>query len=116
MVELIGDWPDAGHANQKRETRNEVYPPIAYIGRGGATNFDELISCPNHFLWTVPRMVAAISSSGAPERNTPLTSVSSIANRQYRSLPSLVSRMRLQFRQNGRLTDAMNPTVPSPSA
>ena len=31
-------------------------------------------------------------------------------------LPSAVRRRRLQFRQNGRLTEAMNPTVPPPSA
>ena len=29
------------------------YPPIAYIGRGGATNFALLISCPIHFSCTV---------------------------------------------------------------
>ena len=43
-------------------------------------------------------------------------SVSSSENRQLRSLPSEVSRMRLQLMQNGRLTDAMKPTRPPPSA
>jgi hypothetical protein len=58
------------------------HPPIEYIGRGGATNFAELISWPIHFLRTVSRIVAAISSSGAPLRSRPFTSVSSIANKQ----------------------------------
>ncbi len=38
-------------------------------------------------------------------------SVSSSANRQLRSLPSDVSRIRLQLAQNGRLTEAMKPTT-----
>ena len=33
---------------------------------------------------------AAISSSGASARSSPFTSVSSIANKQYRSFPSLI--------------------------
>ena len=46
-------------------------------------------------------------------RSNGLTSVSSMAKRQYRSLPSDVSRILLQFRQNGLLTDAINPTRPA---
>ena len=50
----------------ERPVAANLYPPIAYIGRGGATNFALLISCPIHFFCTQARMVAAISSSGAP--------------------------------------------------
>src|SRR6185437_5807254 len=96
--------------------RRARHPPIEYIGRGGGTNFEELISWPSHFAAMVERIAAAIASSRAFERSRSRTSVSSSANRQYRSLPSDVSRMRLQFRQNGLLTDAINPTRPLPSA
>ena len=58
------------------------YPPMAYIGRGGATNFEELMVCPAHFAVTVLRMAAAISLSGESWRNSALTSVSSMAKRQ----------------------------------
>ena len=34
---------------------------MEYMGRGGATNFAELISCPSHFSDTQRRIVAAIS-------------------------------------------------------
>src|SRR5580658_3393764 len=58
------------------------YPPIAYIGRGGATKREVLISCPSHLPATLRRIRAAISSSDAPPRSIPLTSSSSMANRQ----------------------------------
>ena len=58
------------------------YPPIEYIGRGGATNFGELISWPIHLAARFSRMTAAISSSGACDRSKCFTSVSSMANRQ----------------------------------
>ena len=54
---------------------------------------------------------SAISSSVAPARSAPRRSDSSRANRQLRTWPSAVSRTRSQSPQNGRVTDAMTPTV-----
>src|SRR5271170_6367048 len=90
----------------------QSHPPIEYIGLGGATKREELISCPSHLSRTDPPIAAAISSSDAFPRIRARISVSSTANRQYLSCPSAVIRRRLQFRQNGRLTDAINPTRP----
>ena len=56
------------------------------------------------------------SASAAPPRSRPRMSVSSRAKRQLRSLPSEVRRIRLQLMQNGRLTEAIRPTRPPPSA
>ena len=61
------------------------------------------------------RMARAISASDAPPRSKARISVSSRAKKQLRSLPSEVSRTRLQLMQNGRLTEAMRPTRPPPS-
>ena len=52
------------------------YPPIAYIGRGGATNCAELISWPSHLLAHVRADGAAISLvARAPDAAAPCTSV-----------------------------------------
>ena len=59
------------------------------------------------------RIASAISASAAPPRKSPRTSVSSSENKQLRSLPSAVRRIRLQLMQNGRLTEAMKPTEPA---
>ncbi len=88
---------------------------MEYIGRDGATNREVSMACPGHFLRTAARIVSASASSHAPFRSMPLTSVSSSANRHDRSLPFAVSRIRLQFPQKGRLTEAISPTFPNPS-
>src|ERR1051325_1102790 len=62
--------------------RNSTYPPMEYMGRGGATNCDELISCPSHLAVTHARILPRISSSEQPSRMRSRTSVSSIANKQ----------------------------------
>ena len=51
-----------------------------------------------------------------PERSGPRRSVSVIENRQVRSSPSAVSRIRLQSPQNGSVTGEMKPISPRPSA
>jgi hypothetical protein len=102
-------------ACSKPTTVSSRHPPMEYIGRGGGTNRWELISWPIHLPATELRIMSAIAASDPPPRSNALTSVSSMANRQYRSFPSAVKRTRLQFRQNGRLTDAMKPTWPTPS-
>ena len=57
---------------------------------------------------------SAISSSVAPARSAARRSDSSRANRQLRTWPSAVSRTRSQSPQNGRVTEAMTPTVAGP--
>jgi hypothetical protein len=52
----------------------------------------------------------------APLRSGARRSVSCSENRQVRSLPSAVSRIRLQSPQNGSLTGLMKPMRPWPSA
>ncbi len=98
----------------EKQLTQSAYPPIAYIGRGGATNCAVPISCPIHLRIRFSR-IAASTCPSSPPLNNPRTSISSTANRQYRSFPSAVSRMRLQFKQNGLLTLAINPTRPWPS-
>ncbi len=56
----------------------------------------------------------AISSSVAPARSEARRSDSSRAKRQLRTWPSAVSRTRSQSPQNGRVTEAMTPTVAGP--
>ena len=85
---------------------------MACMVRSGLMKREVLISCPSHLAWTLWRITSAISASAAPPRNRPLTSASSMANRQLRTLPSEVRRMRLQLRQNGREIEAMMPTRP----
>jgi len=60
----------------------QSYPPIWYMGLGGATNFCELISWPIHLPATLRRTRASIAASSAPERISPFTSSSSMAKRQ----------------------------------
>src|SRR5450759_2749375 len=80
-----------GHVNGQRhrlrlfsimQRPRAPHPPMEYMGRGGATNFAELISWPSHLPATLRRTSAAISSSVAPERISVFTSSSSMANRQ----------------------------------
>src|SRR5262249_60359755 len=73
---------------QAGDRSRDIYPPIEYMGRGGATNRVELISCPSHLLAILRRRSEAITSSGAPERSGVFTSSSFRANKQYRSFPS----------------------------
>ena len=59
-----------------------------------------------------PCHTAMISSSLAPERSRERRSASWSANKQLRIWPSAVSRVREQFSQNGRVTEAMIPSHP----
>src|SRR5206468_1124407 len=75
----------------------------ACMVRSGLTKVAALISWPSHLAQTLCRSAPAIASSlttGA--RRKAFTSVSSSAKRQFRNLPSAVSRMRLRLRLNGR--------------
>src|SRR5277367_4816984 len=85
-VPRLSNWTTYDTTSCRDDTRERdvtgPQPPMACIGRGGATNWGLLISCPSHFLPTQPRIAAAISASGAPLRSSSLTSVSSMANRQ----------------------------------
>ena len=64
-------------------------------------------ACPT---WQSARQ-SAISSSPAPPRSRPRRSVSSWLNRQLRTWPSAVSRVRSQAPQNGWVTLAITPTL-----
>ncbi len=61
-----------------------------------------------------PAHSAASSSSVAPPRRAARRSVSRSLNRQDRTVPSAVNRVRSQSLQNDRVTDAMMPTVAGP--
>ena len=72
-----------------------------------------LISCPIHFLCTFARIVARDLFIRRAVAQQPFD-VGLLDRKQ--AVPQLaiaVSRSRLQFRQNGRVTDATNPTVPT---
>ncbi|OGF21882.1 MAG: hypothetical protein A2V63_04870 [Candidatus Eisenbacteria bacterium RBG_19FT_COMBO_70_11] len=64
---------------------------------------------------TAARSSSAISESLAPPRIALRKSYSRSANRQVRICPSAVSRMRSQWPQKGRVTEAITPTLPPPS-
>ena len=89
-------------------------PPMADIGRSGCRNVGSSMPWPG----SLPRMAmthrSAISLSLAPSRSAVRRSDSSRANRQLRTCPSAVSRTRSQSPQNGRVTEAMMPTVAGP--
>ena len=74
------------------------------------------MACPAHLSFTTSEMTAAISSSPAPERSNSRRSCSSTANRQFRNMPSAVSRTRSQLPQNASVTLAITPNEPFPSA
>ena len=65
---------------------------------------------------TASRISASIARSSAPDRSGVRRSVSSSANRQVRSAPSAVMRIRSHEEQKGCETGLMNPTSPAPSA
>ena len=95
----------------------EAQPPIIDIDRSGCTKSGWLIRCPDHFAHSPRRIRSSRSSSEAPSRIGARRSVSSIANRQLRNMPSAVSRRRLHVSQNGSVTEAITPTRPgTPSA
>src|SRR5262245_30835936 len=101
---------------RRHDSRNSAHPPIEYIGRAGWMKRAVLISCPSFLAAMLSRMASAIDSSSAPARSIVFISVSSRLKRQFRSLPSAVIRNRSQLMQNGRLTEEMKPTFPTPSA
>ena len=74
-----------------------LHPPMACMVRNGLMKRAVLISWPSHLSATLRRIdLARSASSAAPPRSSALTSTSSSANRQLRSLPSAVRRTRLQ--------------------
>lgn len=83
---------------------------MADIGRSGWTKEGSSRPAPAFLPHIARRQIRAISSSGAPERSAARRSVSSRANRQVRTWPSAVRRVRSQAEQNGRVTEAMTPT------
>ena len=85
------------------------------MDRGGGTNSGSPMWWRASFCQTTPLSHSAISSSDAPPRRRERKSCSFTLNRQVRILPSAVSRMRLQWPQNGSLTGAMMPISPRPS-
>ena len=75
-----------------------------------------LTRCLSSLRQTASRMICSRSASEAPARSGARRSVSLSENRQVRSLPSAVSRIRSQSPQNGSETGLMNPIRPLPSA
>jgi hypothetical protein len=65
---------------------------------------------------TASRISSSSSASVAPARIGSRRSVSFIENRQVRSSPSAVRRIRLQSPQKGSVTGEMKPISPVPSA
>src|SRR5215216_5170536 len=95
-------------------TRNG-YPPIWDMPRAGWTKSGSLIRWPHCLRATASRYTRATSSSPAPERRTERRSYSVVANRQVRTWPSAVRRMRSHWAQKARVTEAITPTAPRPS-
>lgn len=72
------------------------------------------MSCPAALFHIAVRQAVSISWSSAPLRSRARRLVSSVANRQLRTCPSAVSRVRPQAEQNASDTEAMIPTVAGP--
>ena len=95
-----------------RLATRRAQPPMADIGRSGCRNVGSSMPCP-------ARLVAhraRASGRRSPRRRrrraaAARRSDSSRANRQLRTWPSAVSRTRSQSPQNGRVTEAITPTV-----
>ena len=93
-------------------TRVAAQPPIADIVRGGWRKPGSPTWCFSSLRQTASRTIGSSSASLAPARSGARRSVSWIENRQVRSLPSAVSRIRLQSAQNGSETGLMKPISP----
>ena len=91
-------------------------PPIRLMVRGGWRKPGSVTWCLSSLRHTASRIICSSSSSSAPSRSGSRRSVSCMLNRHVRSLPSAVSRMRLQSPQNGSDTGLMKPISPLPSA
>ena len=92
-------------------------PPTADIGRAGCVNVGEEIWWPDNFVQVTSIKNRSMSASLAPFRRSGRRPHSVVLKRHGRTKPSAVSRKRLHAPQNGLLTGAMKPTVPSaPSA
>src|SRR5699024_5853316 len=87
------------------------HPPIAPMDRRGRWNACPPMPCPACLPHIAPRHTRATSSSPAPERSTPRTSVSSSLNRHDRTVPSAVRRVLSHAAQKILVTVALTPTV-----
>ena len=85
---------------------------MALIVRAGGTKPGSLTRCLSSLRQTASRMMPSSSASVAPARSGSRRSVSRIENRQVRSSPSAVIRMRLQSAQKGSETGLMKPISP----
>ena len=84
------------------------------IGRVGWRKDSSSIPWPGRLVIIARRHWSAIWASVLLPRSAARRSLSSRANRQLRTCPSAVSRTRSQSPQNGRVTDAMTPTLAGP--
>ena len=98
-----------------RASGSVTQPPIWLIVRGGWRKPGSETWCLSSLRQTASRIACSSSSSSAPSRSGSRRSVSCRLNRQVRSLPSAVRRMRLQSAQNGSETGLMKPISPRPS-
>ena len=89
---------------------------MADIVRAGWMKPGSLTWCLSSLRHTASRTIRSSSASLAPSRSGARRSVSCSENRQVRSLPSAVRRMRSQSPQNGSETGLMKPIFPRPSA
>ena len=90
-------------------------PPMADIGRSGCRNVGSSMPWPARLpAHRDHPAVGDLVVGGARRAAPPRRSDSSRANRQLRTWPSAVSRTRSQSPQNGRVTEAITPTVAGP--
>src|SRR5207245_816942 len=92
------------------------HPPIWLIDRDARTNPGSFTRCFSSLCRTAKRRKSAICESVRPSRNAAFKSHSRRENRQVRSCPSAVRRIRLQLEQNGSETGLTKPISPLPSA
>ena len=106
----------AMHAPQPRPftAASLAQPPMADIGRVGWRKDSSSMPWPGRLVIIARRHWSAIWASVLSPRRAARRSDSSRANRQLRTWPSAVSRTRSQSPQNGRVTDAMTPTLAGP--
>ena len=90
-------------------------PPMCTMLRPGCKNPGSPMWCRSSLLARAYSMMRTISSSPSSVHRHPQV-VLAQRNRQVRILPSLVSRMREQAPQKGRLTGAITPNSAPPSS
>src|SRR6266542_3226427 len=120
LVRGGADAVERGGEDEDEECRQSrllhCHPPIWLIERDARTNPGSLMRCFSSLWRTAHRSNPSSSSSDAPRRSGSLRSHSRRENRQVRSRPSAVSRIRSQEEQNGSETGLTNPISPAPSA